>query len=478
MWTVNEINPQFQTPDGKPMQPVTPDAPFLSVAFRNKELCTRSGSCVGVCPTGAITIGEDLYPRLNPDQCTACGLCGKVCPGGEIQFAELSQQVFGKVPTDHSFDGQVAETFVGYATDTRLREGGSGGGVATALLYHLLKTGQVDGCLVTRMNREKPWLAEPFIATTYEELCLSQGSRYSVIPMNRLWSELRSREGKFAAAILPCHTHGFRKLQQHEPELAAKLSVVIGLFCGGALEPNLTTEMLTMRGINKDEISDFQFRGGEWPGQMRVLFKDGRPPRPLHYSNYKEGAYIYFTSLYMPERCQTCLDGSNEFSDISVSDAWTRNETGDYQFRKHSRLLIRTEAGARVVKSAVDSGDLIVKDVTNNPNYMTHKIQTRRKGYMTPVRLERWGKAGRPIPVYDRSVPADVCRYDRVKEFMISSLLRAGRNKLFRMAVMGFLTSRFAIPLIRLRIYWKRRKYRGRNSHARSQVADRTTTKG
>lgn len=447
----------------KPAEPVTPDAPFLSIAFTAKELCTRCGSCSGVCPTQAIEVTEDFYPWLLADRCIACGLCGAVCPGKDVQYGDLAEQVFGERFVDRGFDGWVEKTYVGFSTDEALRKGGAGGGVVTALLWHLLKSGQVDGCLVSRMRKDKPWLGEAFIATTYEELLESQGSRYHIIPMNTLWADLRERPGRFAAAILPCQTHGFRKLQQHDPELAAKITHVVGLFCGGSLEPNLTTEMLTMRGIRKDDIVDFQFRGGDWPGQMRAVFKDGSA-RPLHYSNYKDGAYNYFTSLYMPERCQTCLDGSNEFADVSISDAWTRDEQGEYKFKEHSRILIRTRTGMDVVHKAVSAGDLVVHDVTADPSYRTHKMQTRRKGSLAPLRVDRWKRAGRRVPAYDRGLPDDVTSKERLTERLSSALLRMGKWKPFRMGVMGFLTSRYAIPLIKIRIYLKKRKYARRRA--------------
>ncbi|MBW1634679.1 MAG: Coenzyme F420 hydrogenase/dehydrogenase, beta subunit C-terminal domain, partial [Deltaproteobacteria bacterium] len=301
----------------------------------------------------------------------------------------------------------------------------------------------------------------PFIATAYEELCESQGSRYSIIPINSLWAELRERSGRFAAVILPCQTHAFRKLQKQDPGLAAKITVVIGLFCGGSLEPDLTTEMLMVRGLKRSDITDFQFRGGDWPGQMRAVLKDGSV-KPLHYSNYKDGAYNYFVSLYMPERCQTCFDGSNEFSDVSVSDAWTRDENGEYKFKGHSRILVRTEIGAELVQTAAEADDVIIHDVTKDPSYKTHKMQTRRKGSLVPVRVARWKKGGRKVPDYDRQIPSDVTRKERITEWLSSSMLRAGKFKPFRIIFMGFLTSKFAIPLIKIRVFLKKRKYQKR----------------
>ncbi|HMO50391.1 MAG TPA: Coenzyme F420 hydrogenase/dehydrogenase, beta subunit C-terminal domain [Kiritimatiellia bacterium] len=448
----------FRFPPGPPSEPVTEASPFLSIAFSAPELCTRCGSCAGVCPTQAITTDERHYPVLIADRCIACGLCGAVCPGKEVNYGDLAEQVFGERFVDRGFDGWVEKTYVGFATDERLRRGGAGGGMVTGLLYHLLKSGAVEGCLVTRMNRERPWAGEPFIATTYEELCESQGSRYSIIPINTLWGELRKRPGRYAAAILPCQTHAYRKLQRHDPELAANITAVVGLFCGGSLEPNLTTEMLRMRGIKREDIRDFKFRGGEWPGQMQAVLKDGTA-KPLHYSNYKDGAYNYFTSLYMPERCQTCLDGSNEFADVSVSDAWTRDEKGEYKFKEHSRLLIRTARGADLVRRAAEAGDIVIKDVSTDPSYKTHKMQTRRKGSLAPLRVDRWARAGRRVPVYDRGLPDDVTGKERLTERLSSALLYMGKWTPLRMAVMGFLTSRYAIPLIKIRLWLKKRKY-------------------
>ena len=36
------------------------------------------------------------------------------------------------------------------------------------------------------MREDEPWTAEPFIARTYDDLRLSQGSRYMIIPLNAI----------------------------------------------------------------------------------------------------------------------------------------------------------------------------------------------------------------------------------------------------------------------------------------------------
>jgi coenzyme F420 hydrogenase subunit beta len=435
------------------------DRTRLSIAFTNRDLCARSGTCVGICPEKAISIDDSGYPIIpDPSLCTECGLCARSCPGGSVNYAELAKLTFGADEDLDRFDGRVSSTVVARATDDGIVAGATGGGVITGLLWDLLKSGEVDGCIVTRMRPDQPWKSEPFIARSYEDLLASRGSKYSITPVNTIFQEILDSPGVYAYAALPCQTHGYRKAVQELPRLKEKIHSVIGLFCGGALEPHLVPEMLQMKGLDRSDIRDFQFRGGEWPGKIRAILKDGTI-RDMHYSNYKDGAYNYVIGIYMPPRCTTCLDGSGEFADVSVSDVWTRDTNGNFMFKSRSRILVRTELGARIVANAVQRGSISATDVSDDPNYITHRLQTTRKGLNARLRVERLARRGVQVPAYDRKAPAATLR-EKAMERFISSLLRMGRYRWFRYPVIKFLTSSAAIPLINLRIYVKRRKYR------------------
>ena len=436
------------------------DPAKLSIAFSDRSLCARSGTCIGACPENALTVDEDFYPQLDPAKCTECGLCAKICPGGSVNFKELTEATFGHSNDDVGFDGHVAMTYVGYASDDRIRGGGAGGGVVTALLWDLLKHGKVDGCIATRMNPDKPWHGEVFIARTYEELLTSQQSKYIVIPVNSVLAEIRDLPGKFAMAALPCQIHGIRMLQKLKDPIVDKIEVIVGLFCASAMEPNIALEMMEMRGVDPADVVDFGFRDGEWPGQIRATMRDGRKI-PLHESNFKDGAINYMTYLYAPFRCQTCADGSAEFSDISVSDAWTRDEFGNYLFSSQSKMLARTEAGVRAMKNAIDSGTLIARDVTQEKAYKTHKLHTVKKGMNAPLRVARLHRAGRPAPVYDRPVEKPTLR-ENMAERSESFIMWLGRRRWTRYPLFRFLTSKYGWPFIAIRQRIKRRKYRGK----------------
>ena len=437
----------------------------LAIGLSNEDLCTRCGTCVGACPTNAIDLNERFFPILNNAACTDCGLCQRTCPGARVDYQQLTQHTFGHRFDTDSFDGLVAKTYVGYCTDDTIRNGGAGGGIVTALCWDLLKHGDVDGCIVTRMRKDKPWLAEPFIARTYQDLVSSQGSKYMIVPTNALFQEVRSLPGTYAYVALPCQVHGFRMLIQEDDVLRTKIPYVIGLFCGGSLEPNMVTELLEARGIDVNDLADFKFRGGEWPGRMQAILKNGET-RDLHYSNYKDGAYNYFTSLYMPKRCQTCIDGSGQFADISVSDAWTRDEQGNYRFESHSRMLARTPVGVNMLRQAIERGTIVGQDVTNDKDYTTHTMQTKRKGTNAPLRTARWLRKGFAAPIYDRATPNATTK-DAWTERGASFLLWLGSYRWFRYPLMKFLTSAAAIPLIKFRLWRKKRKYAKRKRKKR-----------
>ncbi len=434
------------------------DPSVLSISFTAQELCTRCGTCVGVCPVKALDLDEDGFPAVEPAVCIACGLCRDVCPGGSLSFTELEMRTFGQTMKERAFDGFVRRTLIGHAGDEQIRAGGAGGGVVTALALHLLNSGRVDGCIVTRMKPDQPWRGEVFIARNRQELLQSQQSKYTVIPVNAVLQQTAGSRERYALIALPCQIHGIRLVQKVRPRLVENIRYIIGLFCASSLEPYVAEELLKIKGIDRHDVRAFHFRGGRWPGRIRAVLKNGSI-RNLHYSNFKDGAINYLMYLYTPRRCRTCIDGSSEFADVSVSDAWTRDRSGKYLYEAQSRLLVRTETGLELTESALAAGDLIAVDVSNNPHYRTHRLHARKKGLTAYLRVARLLRQGKTAPRYDRTAEA----YDAADlrtERLESLLMRLGEIRALRLPMIKFLLSRYGIPLIKLRQWRKKKKYR------------------
>ena len=55
----------------------------------DQELCVACGSCVKVCPFGAIAVQQGLFAAVNPEKCVGCGKCAKECPATVIDIVEV-----------------------------------------------------------------------------------------------------------------------------------------------------------------------------------------------------------------------------------------------------------------------------------------------------------------------------------------------------------------------------------------------------
>ena len=53
--------------------------------------CVACGSCVKVCPKGAIKVYKGLYARVDDDLCIGCGRCAAECPAAIIEVGEVER---------------------------------------------------------------------------------------------------------------------------------------------------------------------------------------------------------------------------------------------------------------------------------------------------------------------------------------------------------------------------------------------------
>jgi len=57
------------------------------------EGCLGFGTCVKSCQFGAISMGPERVPVVDPALCTACGACAQVCPRGVISIQGLTARI-------------------------------------------------------------------------------------------------------------------------------------------------------------------------------------------------------------------------------------------------------------------------------------------------------------------------------------------------------------------------------------------------
>ncbi|MFV0637016.1 4Fe-4S binding protein [Mitsuokella sp.] len=55
-------------------------------AVVHKENCVACGTCVDICPRGAMSIHAGIFAEVNEDLCVGCGMCARECPASAIQI--------------------------------------------------------------------------------------------------------------------------------------------------------------------------------------------------------------------------------------------------------------------------------------------------------------------------------------------------------------------------------------------------------
>ncbi len=45
-----------------------------------KSKCAGCGACIGICPSGAISIDKDGKAIIDEKKCNKCGKCQEICP--------------------------------------------------------------------------------------------------------------------------------------------------------------------------------------------------------------------------------------------------------------------------------------------------------------------------------------------------------------------------------------------------------------
>lgn len=258
----------------------------------------------------------------------------------------------------NKYIGHYQQTHLAYAKEKTLRDNAASGGAVSSLLIYMLEHDLIDGALVLDTIIKDGKVYNNFIiAQSRQEIMQAQGSKYSAVyfAQNAL-PLLRQFEGRLAVVALPCDARILHAYRHKNPEFSQKIQLVITLYCGHNSEPELTDWTIDRLGGSNVELVDFKYRTGHWRGELEARFDDGSHiKKPFSYfSDYRN---VYF---FAQKKCHHCCDHFGYFCDISAGDIWSpemKNEP-----IKHTSLIVRTDAGARIIQQAVENDVLSIAD--------------------------------------------------------------------------------------------------------------------
>lgn len=383
----------------------------------NSDLCNRCGSCVGL--SGGAVIFEDREGDYRPvvvkepdEEISARML--NACAGKDFDFNAHRAYFYSESPSFHTYIGPYNGIFIAHSTDESIRQAGASGGMISAILLWLLKTGKIDGAVVTGMSKDRPWLAESYIATTPEQILEAAQSKYIITSVNEILPQIAEFNGRLAYVGLPGQIQSIRKLQKAGDRSVAAIKFIFGPFYGNTLHFSSVRSFLRSYKIRDYEnISKLYFRYGEWPGNMRVEMNDGRMVElPKFHANYLIPFHIMKNSLL-------CTDLSNEFTDISGGDAWA--PVYEERGRGFSMVISRTDTGKEILLQMEKEGLINLKPISEDDAITMHSHGYDLKKRGTFIRIKFRKMLGLSVPDYGYSLSGfPFSRY--LMELLITSL--------------------------------------------------------
>jgi coenzyme F420 hydrogenase subunit beta len=304
-----------------------------------QHLCAGCGTCAGICPVGAIRMSETagglLRPRIDVQRCTLCGLCRRVCPGGLLdpspggghRTAECSRPVIA--------------AWRGWATDERIREAGQSGGLVTALLLHLLHSGVAQAVSTVGIPADGSLRPQAALTDDAKVVCKAQGSKYAPVAANLVLGNVLRQGRRVALVGLPCHVEGLRLAARVFPALDTRVSLSVGLLCGGTLSALATERLARLSPYERSLVRHVVYKRKS-SGDLLVTGSGGACAR---IARHNQETCKYF---YTPARCRLCWDKLNADADLAVGDPWGVV----HDPRGESVVLVRTARGAECLDAA------------------------------------------------------------------------------------------------------------------------------
>ena len=331
------------------------------------EICCGCSACIVACPHKVLEL-QDFDPaqtdqRSPFDNCVhgeeGCSLCAMACLRLDPKIDAIEQTLFGRRREADRPEGPYLSKTLARATYGPILERGQDGGAVTALLAWGLDTGELDGAVVSSPSERVPWLDEPRVVTSTEELIAAAGSRYTycATPLG-LQKAAAAKLKKIALVGVSCESTAIRQMAaEGNKRWTRPVKLVIGLMCCETFDYDafMIGKVEHEMGIPLTDVTKVNVKG-----RVIVTLADGRDIEiPLKDAR-----------PFANEWCHHCPDFAAEHADLSCGglgmEGWTM-------------ILVRTEAGGEYLRRAVDAGVLELRDAGQEPKALEVMDRLARK---------------------------------------------------------------------------------------------------
>lgn len=241
-------------------------------------------------------------------------------------------------------------SYLAWSANEKVRHAASSGGFTRAMLAWLVRSGQVDCAVITRMRT--PFVPETIATADVQEILAPEcNSVYHMAPVLRVLQEI-PEDRTSAVVALPCQVEAFRRGQQRGR--FAGVRVIFELMCNQVPDAGREAWLCELFGVDRSEIARIAYRGKGWPGKTTIATRDGRTlelPSPRTWDNRR----------FLPRHCRACRRLSCG-GDFLAGDPWgvTGHEIGPGK----TLVVPRDAAAAELAAAAIAAGVIRAEPLT------------------------------------------------------------------------------------------------------------------
>lgn len=358
------------------------------------RLCSGCGACAALAPevvTMDLSTDGYLRPKRSKPLSEAQGAAiSSVCPG-------LGMSLQADDRFDHVLWGPYLSVSSGYAEDPDLRHNASSGGILSALLVHLLDSGEVDCVLQIAADPKRPIGNQTVFSNSADDVFQSAGSRYAPSAPLAEIGTLLDGNMRYAFVGKPCDVAALRAMGRSDARVGARFPYMLSFFCAGVPSLKGANEILSEMGVSENELSQFRYRGDGWPGYATAIKKEGGTTRMSYAESW--GGIL---SRHVQFRCKICPDGTGSFADVVCADAWEADEKGYPVFSEAegvSLVMGRTKRGEALIEDAKAAGRIKTQPFDIDGLAAIQPGQTQKRRFVLS-RLLALRMTGRVVPCY------------------------------------------------------------------------------
>lgn len=307
----------------------------------NMESCYGCGACFNACPTGAVSMKENvegfMEPVIDAEKCIACGKCRQVCPSVNCQYPNNPE------PDIYAF-----------SAEEKLLYDSSSGGIFTFLAENVLK----KGGYVAGAAYDDKFRVNHIIIHDIEELDLLRRSKYLQSSTGDTFQRVKEllEEGRYVLySGCPCQIAGLLRFLGKDYDKLYTVDVL----CHGIPSPKLFQEHLCNSYGGVEKIEDVEFRSREgWGTLFRVKSKGGETK--TSYFNRSVYLWSFLQDINLRASCFQCqYSRLPRQGDVTIGDLWAAGEIKlSFEYRKGvSVVLLNNEKGKELFRGSLSGSE-------------------------------------------------------------------------------------------------------------------------